>query len=181
MPDISRITLPSGTTYDIKDSQARSAKGWIGITSTELEDGSTTNPITIGSSSVTAAAGDITSYNNIEFIFNGTFWQEFGDLSDLGELAYVDTAVGKVVAAGTVSKPEVTITPTKTAIPNVTSVGSMPTFTVANETLTIGAGAVPTLGTSVEAFTAATAELSSAPVFTGTSVDITVSAPEDGV
>ena len=181
MPDISKITLPSGTTYDIKDAQARSAKGWIGITSTPLEDGSTTNPITIGSSSVTAVAGDITSYEEQEFIFNGTIWQAFGDLSDLGELAFADTAVGNVVAAGTVSKPNVTITPTKTAIPNVTSVGSMPTFTVANETLTISAGSAPTLGESVEAFTAATAELDNAPTFTGTSVTVTVSAPEDGV
>ena len=38
MPDISKITLPSGTTYDIKDAAARSAKGWIGITTTALTD-----------------------------------------------------------------------------------------------------------------------------------------------
>lgn len=180
MPDISQITMPSGTTYTVKDAQARSAKAWIGITSTPLEDGSTTNPVTIGSSSVTAVSGNITSYNNQEFIFNGTEWQAFGDLSDLGQLAYADTASGNVVAAGTVSKPSVSITPTKTAIPNVTDVGSMPTFTVENETLIITAGAVPTLGTSVEAFTAATAELDEAPTFTGTSVTVTVSA-DDGV
>lgn len=174
MPDISRITMPSGTTYEIKDEQARRAKSWLGITSTPLEDGSTTNPITIGSSSVTAVSGDITSYDEQEFIFNGTQWQAFGDLSDLGQLAYADTASGTVTAAGTVSKPSITVTPQTTSVPNVTSVGSMPSFSVSNETLIITDGAVPTLGTAIEAVTSASAELDSAPTFTGTSVNVTV-------
>ena len=175
MPDISKITMPSGTVYDIKDAQARRAKSWLGITTTPLTDGATTNPITIGTSSVTAVAGDITSYGNQEFIFNGTAWQAFGDLSDLGELAYADTASGNVVAEGTVSKPSITVTPTTTDIPNVTNVGSMPTFSVENETLIITAGQTPTLGTAIAAVTGASAELDSAPTFTGTSVSVTVS------
>lgn len=56
------------------------ATKWIGVTTTALEDGSNTNPITINGSSIVAKEGDITSYNNIEFIFNGTIWQEFGGL-----------------------------------------------------------------------------------------------------
>lgn len=174
MPEISQITLPSGTTYDLKDSKARQAKSWLGITSTELTDGATTNPITIGTSTVTAVSGDITSYNNQEFIFNGTTWQAFGDLSDLGDMAYADSARGDVVAAGTVSKPSITVTPSKTSVPNVTNVGSMPTYTVSGEVLTISAGSVPTLGTSIEVMNGATAELDAAPTFTGTSVSVTV-------
>lgn len=174
MPDISQITLPSGTTYDLKDAQARSAKGWIGVTTTELEDGSTTNPITINNVSVTAVAGNITSYNEQEFIFNGTVWQAFGDLSDLGDLAYADTASGSVTAEGTCSKPSVTVIPSTTSVPNVTNVGSMPTYTVTGETLVIGAGAVPTLGSAISVMNGATAELDSAPTFTGTSVSVTV-------
>ena len=175
MPDISQITMPSGTTYSIKDTQARSAKQWLGITSTPLTDGATTNPITIGSSSVTAVSGDITSYDEQEFIFNGTAWQAFGDLSDLGSLAYSNTASGNVTAEGTVSKPTVTVTPTTDNVPNVTDVGSMPTFTVENETLIITAGSTPTLGTPIAAMTGASAALDEAPTFTGTSVSVTVS------
>lgn len=170
MPDISQITMPSGTTYDIKDAQARSAKGWIGITTTALTDGSTTNPITINGESVTATAGDITAYGQDEFIWNGSAWQAFGNLEDLGDLAWKDTATGSFTPAGSVSAP--TITPTTTNVPNVTSVGSMPTFTVQNETLIITAGAVPTLGTAIECMTGATA---SAPTFTGTAGSVTVS------
>lgn len=174
MPDISKITLPNGNTYTIKDEQARSAKGWVGITSTELTDGCSTNPITIGSSSYTAVGGDITSYKDQEFIFNGTIWQAFGDLSDLGDLAYEDSASGEYTPAGSVSKPSITVTPSKSGVRPVTSVGSMPTYTVQNETLTITAGAVPTLGTSVDVLDGVTAELSAAPTFTGTKATITV-------
>lgn len=170
MPDISQITMPSGTTYDIKDSAARSAKGWIGITTTPLEDGDTTNPITINGASVTATAGDITAYGQDEFIFNGSAWQAFGNLEDLGDLAFKDSASGSFTPAGSVSAP--TITPTTASVPNVTSVGSMPTFTVQNETLIITAGAVPTLGTPIDAMTGATA---SQPTFTGTAGSVTVS------
>ncbi|MBR2246055.1 MAG: hypothetical protein IJ880_03365 [Bacilli bacterium] len=56
---------------------------WIGVTTTALSDGSTTNPITIDGKSVTAVAGDTASYNSKEFVFNGTIWQEFGDLDSL--------------------------------------------------------------------------------------------------
>lgn len=37
-----------------------------------------------------------------------------------------------------------------TSVPNVTSVGSMPTYSVANETLTITSGVAPTLGTAID-------------------------------
>ena len=56
------------------------------------------------------------------------------------------TSVGSVTAgvAASLSKTDKTI-------PNVTSVGSMPTYTVTDETLTITAGATPTLGTDITA------------------------------
>ena len=94
MADISKITLPSGNTYDIKDATARELienltgyTKYLGVTTTALADGVTTNPIIINGESVTAAAGDIAVYGNGEFIFNGTAWQAFGDLSALGALA----------------------------------------------------------------------------------------------
>lgn len=170
MPEISQITLPSGTTYDIKDAQARSAKRWLGITTTALTDGSTTNPITINGESVTATAGDETAYGDSEFIWNGSAWQEYGNLSDLGTLAYQNSASGTFTPQGSVSAP--TITPTTANVPNVTSVGSMPTFTVTNEVLTISAGSTPSLGTPIGVMTGATA---SQPTFTGTAGTVTVS------
>ena len=51
MAEISKITLPTGTTYDIKDAVARSTvAGAIlvkGTTTTALTDEATTNPIVI--------------------------------------------------------------------------------------------------------------------------------------
>lgn len=118
-PLLSTITLPSGTTYDIKDAKARTdiadireiietLEGYteyLGVTTTALTDGATTNPITIGGVSVTAKKGDIANYQSKEFIFNGTSWQEFGDLSGLGALAYKNSASGSYTPSGSVSQP----------------------------------------------------------------------------
>ena len=112
MANIKKITLPSGTTYDIVDQGARdlidALAGYtvfLGVTTTALVDGSTTNPITINGNSVTATAGAIATYGSAEFIFNGTSWQEFGDLSGLGALAYKDSASASYTPAGNVTQP----------------------------------------------------------------------------
>lgn len=115
MAEISRITLPSGTTYDIKDANARdrisaleSFTTYLGVTTTQLENGSTTNPIVINGEDVTAQSGNIVLYGNKEFIFDGTHWNEFGDLSSLGTLAYKNSATGSITPAGSVSQPTFT-------------------------------------------------------------------------
>lgn len=72
-----------------------SAKDWIGVTTTALTDGSSTNPITINGTSVTAESGDITSYNNVEFIFNGSIWQEFGRSIKVGSISLGTTWTGE--------------------------------------------------------------------------------------
>lgn len=99
MPDIKKITLPSGNTYDIVDAGARElisalsgSTAFLGLTTTALTDGATTNPITVNGSSVTATTGNIVVYESAEFIWDGAKWVEFGDLSSLGDLAYKDTA-----------------------------------------------------------------------------------------
>lgn len=100
MADISKITLPSGNTYDIKDQGARdliaSLQGgsyFLGKSTTALTDGATTNPIQIDgvTGTTTAVNGNVAVYGNAEFVFNGTKWIEFGDLSTLGSLAYKDS------------------------------------------------------------------------------------------
>jgi hypothetical protein len=151
MADISKITLPSGSTYDIKDAYARqqieALSGYtyyIGVTTTPLTDGSTTNPITVNGESITANTGAICTYGNKEFIWNGTAWQEFGDLSALGDLAYADTAStsytpqGSVSASFTGSSSSVTITASASSSGNYTPAGNITgtTFTGASMTST---------------------------------------------
>ena len=193
MADIKQITLPSGTTYDIVDAGARTLiaaleayTDYLGVTTTELSDGATTNPITINGESVTAKKGNIVNYGSKEFIFNGTAWQEFGDLSALGDLAYVDEVQATYTPAGTVSTPSITVTETPaTVLGSVSSAGVVPTCTlptceVTNEVLVFSAGSfnggsMPTFE-NASVVGSATAALDSAPTFTGTEATIT-SAP----
>lgn len=98
MPDISKITLPSGNTYDIKDAGAREliaqlqgGQYFLGLTTTPITDGATTKPIVIDSENVNQEKGNIVVYGSAEFIWDGAKWVEFGDLSNLGALATKDT------------------------------------------------------------------------------------------
>ena len=124
MPDIkyiSKVTAPNGTTYNIKDAKAWSdiedlktsvtgAMHYIGTTTTAISDGSTTNPITIGGKTVTAKAGDVAIYGNLEFVWSDTTskWQEFGSTGSLKDLAFKDSASGSYTPAGSVSQPTFT-------------------------------------------------------------------------
>ena len=146
---ISSITLPSGTTYDIKDTYAReqieSITGdltggmhYLGVTTTTLTDGATTNPITIDSESVTAKAGDIAINGNKEYIWSdiSNGWREFGDLGSLRALAFKDSAAGTTTPAGTVSQP--TFTGTEANL----SLGYTPEGSVSQATFTGTQGSI---------------------------------------
>lgn len=118
MPDISRITLPSGTTYDIKDAVARQAISagvafivskdaastpqgvkWINASSVEVTGTLVASTTTMGSiylvpASITSQKDVYDEYVTVED--GGSYsWERLGstdiDLSDLGELAYKDT------------------------------------------------------------------------------------------
>ena len=56
-----------------------SALKFLGTTTTALTDGATTNPITINSANVTAQTGNVVLYDHLEFIWNGSKWEELGD------------------------------------------------------------------------------------------------------
>lgn len=145
MADISKITLPSGVTYNIKDEVARqTAAGGIqlkGVTTTALTDEATTNPIKINGNDYTAISQDAVFYGKKEFIFDGTKWHEFGDMSGLGDLASKDSASGTYTPAGTVSQPTFTGT-------SMTSTGTMtPTGTVSKPTFTGTEGNLSVSGT----------------------------------
>ena len=185
MADISKITLPSGQTYNIKDAVARqSASGGmhlVGATTTAITDGATTNPITINGESYTAVNQDAVIYGNKEFVFDGTNWHELGDLSGLGDMATADTASASYTPAGSVSAPSISVdtagtTDTfaqtiDTAAPSATAPSNAITYySVANETLSLyqigySTGTAKTGDASYEA---------TAPTFTGTSGTITV-------
>ena len=251
-PAIKQITLPSGTTYDLVDqggreliAQISGTKAWLGITTTALTDGATTNPITIDGESITAVAGNMTAYGEEEFIFNGTKWQAFGDLSDLGDLAYKDSAtvsgscsvtpsgtietgsgtanytpagtnasssvsgtcsvtpsgtIGtgsgtanytpagsngsssvsgscSVTPSGSVSAPTISVDSagSTTTVNSITDVGTLPSFTVANEVLTLSAGTLPTKGSDTTVKTGDASYTASAPTFTGSASTGTIS------
>ena len=239
-PVISQIKV-GNTPYYLKDAEARekldalsSATHFIGKTTDALTDGSTTTSVTINGASVTAAAGDIvyveqgTGEPEVEFIFNGTKWQELGSTSNLGDLAFKDNASATYTPAGTVSQPSFTgtagsvsvsgtpagsissavhtgegngnytptgsvstpainITPTTAAGKLVTDAGTAASYTpptlttnVANEILEISfdqgtftPNKVPTLEASPSALSAVSANLATAPVFTGQATDLT--------
>ena len=136
MADISKITV-GGVTYNIKDVKAResiaalsSYTSYLGVTTTDLVDGVTTSPaVVINEKTVTAQKGNIVTKGKKEFIYNGTAWQEFGDLSALGALAFKGSASGSYTPVG---KVESTFTGTPTTISvsgTATGTISKPTFT----------------------------------------------------
>lgn len=114
MADLSKLTY-NGVTYNIKDEVARETLAGaikiLGATTTALVDEATTNPITVNGESVTAVGNDAVFYNSKEFVFDGTYWHEFGDMTGLGDLAQHDlddieftTTVSQATAETTVSQ-----------------------------------------------------------------------------
>lgn len=183
MADISVLALPvevSGeiqtVSYDIKDAVAREriselgkALYWVGVTTTALTDGATTNPITVGGESVTVQAGAVAQYNGTEFAFDGTAWQILGE-GNLGSLAYKNNASGTYTPAGSVN-----ITKGNDTTANVTpfgTAGSLPSWSVSGETATFSAGTLPTAGSAVTVVTESGTDTAA---FTGTEATITVS------
>ena len=67
----------------------------VGETTTALTDNATTNPITVNGQSYTAQPNDAVIYGNKEFLFDGTKWHEFGDLSGLNADMIDDTSTTK--------------------------------------------------------------------------------------
>ena len=191
-PKIARITLPSGTVYDIKDDKARqdidTLRGlitqtmkYIGTTSTALVDGSDTNPIVINQDYYTAEAGDVVIYGSKEFIFNGTVWNEFGETGSLRALAFKDSASGSFTPSGSVSAPTISVAAagaTET-INSITDVGTLPvlTTTVSDENLVISfsQGTLPTKGADTTVKTGDASYSASQPTFTGTQGTVEVS------
>ena len=183
---LSKITLPinnGGTIenveYTIKDAEARQliedlghVLYWIGVTTTALTDGATTNPIQVNGESVTANLGGMASYGGSEFVWNGSAWQEFGK-NNFGALAFKSSASGDYTPAGSVTVTEAA--DTTTSVTPFGTAGSLPaaTWSVSGETaiFAFDAGALPTAGTAVDVVTQSGARTAT---FSGTAATITV-------
>lgn len=205
MADISRITLPSGVSYDIKDATARSAIAGLNsfdylvcttaentpldvtfddITGTLVPSPSTTHKIYL----VPSTNGERDVYDEyITVTPDGSAysWELFGNtdahLEDLGDLAYKNTASTTYTPEGELSAPVITVDTagSTTTVNSITDVGSLPSLTteVVNEVLTISfsAGTLPTKGSDTTVKTSDASYTASAPNFTGTQATITVS------
>lgn len=185
MADISKITLPSGQSYDLKDAAARAdiediqraisgGLKFIGETTTALTDGATTNPITINGESVTAVSGNLVLYGNKEFLFDGAKWIEMGDLSLLGALAYKNSASGTYTPAGTVSQPSftgssasVTIEATDSATGNYQPKGTVSQPTFSGSSMTSSGSFTPAGSVSVSTNATVNKTATVAPAATG--------------
>lgn len=64
---------------DAADLGLTGALVFLGTTTTDIADASTTNPITVGGKSVTAINGNVVLYGNQEYMWNNTFWELLGD------------------------------------------------------------------------------------------------------
>ena len=186
-PLISQITLPVevegqlvSTVFDIKDTTARqmiedlgNALYWMGITTTELTDGATTNPVTIGEETVTAEIGGMVSYDGLEFVWNGSAWQAMGH-ANFGALAFKSSASGSYTPAGSVSVTPAQAADTTAAVVPFGTANVPTAFAVSNEVLTITPGTAATAGTSVDVVTASGAVTIESATFSGTAATITV-------
>lgn len=159
---MSKITLPVNINgeikdieFTIKDAEARqmitdlgNALYWIGVTTTALSEGATTNPITVNGESVTAKLGGLASYDGMEYAWNGSEWQGMGP-NNLGALAYKNSASGNYTPSGTVAITKGS--DTTDSVTGVSQNGTLPQayFTQSGETLTFNfnAGALPQLDT----------------------------------
>ena len=186
-PLISQITLPVevegqmvSTIFDIKDAAARQmiedlghALYWIGVTTTALTDGATTNPISVNGEDVTATLGGMASYDGLEFVWNGSAWQAMGH-ANFGALAFKSSASGSYTPAGSVTVTPAQAADTTTSVTPFGTTNVPSSFTVSGETLTITPGTAATAGTAVDVVTASGAVTINSATFSGTAATVTV-------
>ena len=78
---IGSVTKELGQSFTLADLGIAAAMNFKGTTTTELTDGATTSPISIGGSNYTPTNGDVVLYSGKEFVWTGTAWEELGDES----------------------------------------------------------------------------------------------------
>lgn len=207
---ISQLTMPTGDVIILKDSEARLAAAGgihlIGEVASGIVDGAATptSVTLVGEEDAhTMVANEAVFMGSKEFVWTGSKWIEWGDRTGLGELATEDVAVGVFTPQGSVSKPDITVTPTTATVKVGDSDGSVVAGTAASMTLpswgatvsgenlifnwnagsfttnTPTAVVLPTTKNQ-SVMTGATAALDNAPVFSGTQGNITVGKAQSG-
>ena len=158
----SRVKLLDGSYAEVKDAVARQAIAgglhFIGITTTALTDMQSISSVTISGNTVALNNGDLVIYNRKEFLYASEDGKvhELGDLTGLGSLATKNSASGSYTPAGSVSKPDITVTPTTAKVATFKTAGSVTAGTANVPTavsVTAGTANVPT-AVSVTAGTA---------------------------
>ena len=167
---LSKITLPSGDEYLIRDDASRTKiqeilndlKGGVvysGKLKTPLTDGATTATVTkTDDSTVTLTADDAgalfvvdkTAYSpeakqDKEFIWNGTSWDEFGSVGALKTLAYMDPSDIQTASA-VVTDTSVDVTGTITG-PTITQGSDSSTYKYLNPVTVVTDTSVDVTGT----------------------------------
>jgi len=150
---------------ELGDLDALGDLAWKDTASASYTPAGTVSQPTFSGSSLTST-GSFTPSGSVSISSSSTRYIRAGTTTTYNA-NYAD-----ITPAGTVSKPNVTVTPSTSSITPFGSAGSLPSFsaTVSNENLTLSfdAGSLPSGGTAVSVMTGATAELASTPTFTGT-------------
>lgn len=98
----------SAITVTAADLGLTGALVFLGTTTTNIEDASTTNPITVGGKSVTAIKGNVVLYGHQEYMWNESFWELLGDEGSYA-LKTVQVIAGNGLAGGGSLESNVTI------------------------------------------------------------------------
>ena len=162
---IDKIIVPSGDEFPIVDMLARqtidsmsSYTAFLGVTTSNITDGTTSPVVVIDSQSVTATTGNIVIVNTNsttagriaqEYIYANGKWQLFGDISadNLGNLAYKNSATGSFTPAGKIN----TTTGVVTSKGIFQPAGNI-TFTTASKTVTIATTSTAPTGSATANF-----------------------------
>ena len=84
MSGINWLTYLLAKAYtDKKASEVPAVIQYKGVTTTELYDGATTNPITINGNSYTAVDGDVVFYQSTAYAYDGSVWQATMSLAQI--------------------------------------------------------------------------------------------------
>lgn len=103
---IDQETLGAALAYTNKALEAlKNVVHYLGVTTTTLSDGATTNPITINGRSVTAVDGDMVFYNGTAYTWNGTAWQETLSIAQIiTQIEELQDAIGNLSNLDTTEK-----------------------------------------------------------------------------
>lgn len=74
------------------------ATHWVGVTTTALTDGATTDPVVINGENVAAELGAMVSYGPDEFVWNGSAWQKFGGDSETFRVTVTNNTADRTFA-----------------------------------------------------------------------------------